>query len=234
MEFVVFLNAHLLQGCHAMRTHSLVAAAFSLAALSVSTVAQSATFGITPQVGLAGAGATVQWGFNEYLGLSAGYTGIDQRISDVKTDEATYDADISISNPQLFVNWAPFGGHFRVSFGVIAQDSTIDLVGRDFKQTPTNPNAGVVNNARINASFAQSIAPAVTVGWETPMDQVGFGYHLSIGAMYAGDPEVNANITCNVVASCLGLQRDEERDIEDELSKYKVLPILQAGVLYRL
>ncbi len=202
----------------------------TIAIASLSSISHAATFGVTPQVGLAGAGATVQWGFNEYLALSAGYTGLDRSISDVKTDDATYDADISIKNPQLFVNWAPFGGHFRMSFGVVAQNSKVELVGRDF----TDPR---VQSATVSAEFAQSIAPALTLGWETPLDKVGFGYHFSVGAMYAGKPEVEANITPTPAAAAfdtLGLEQEEERKIEDELSKYKVLPILQAGVLYRL
>ncbi|MEO6698166.1 MAG: hypothetical protein ABIR53_01745, partial [Paraperlucidibaca sp.] len=145
---------------------------------------------------------------------------------DVKTDEATYDADISLKNPQLFVNWAPFGGHFRVSFGVVAQNSKIDLVGRDFQ----NP---LVESATVKAEFAQSIAPALTMGWETPLNKVGLGYHVSVGAMYAGKPNVDANITC-AAPGCFGLEQSEERKIEDDLSKYKFLPILQAGLLYRL
>lgn len=197
----------------------------TIAVASLSSISHAATFGVTPQLGLAGAGATVQWGFNEYLALSAGYTGLDRSINDVKTDDATYDADISIKNPQLFVNWAPFGGHFRVSFGVVAQNSTVDLRGREFK----DPN---VQSATVNAEFAQSVAPALSLGWETPLDKVGFGYHFSIGAMYAGKPEVDANIQCTI--TCFGLEQEEERKIEKELSKYKVLPILQAGVLYRL
>lgn len=204
--------------------------AIFLSAIAVASIssAQAATFGITPQVGLAGAGATVQWGFNEYLGLSAGYTGINQSISDVKTDDATYSADISIKNPQLMVNWAPFGGHFRVSFGAFLQDSTIDLDATNF----ANPD---VQRADVNVKFAQSVAPALTIGWESPLNKVGFGYHFSLGAMYAGKPEADVNITLsNPLANLLQLQRDEERKIEDELSKYKVLPILQAGVLYRL
>ena len=203
----------------------------AIAIASFSSISHAATFGVTPQVGLAGAGATVQWGFNEYLALSAGYTGLDRSISDVKTDDATYDADISIKNPQLFVNWAPFGGHFRMSFGVIAQNSKVDLRGRDF-----DPASGV-SSATVKAEFAQSIAPAFTLGWETPLDKVGFGYHFSVGAMYAGKPEVNSSVTCVTgipTVVCDAKSRDERENIEDELSKYKVLPILQAGVLYRL
>lgn len=200
----------------------------TIAIASLSSISHAATFGVTPQVGLAGAGATVQWGFNEYLALSAGYTGLDRSISDVKTDDATYDADISIKNPQLFVNWAPFGGHFRVSFGVVAQNSSLDLVARGIQSEPQ------VERADVYVEFAQSVAPALTLGWETPLNKVGLGYHVSLGAMYAGKPEASATITCKSIPNCFGQQKDEERKIEDELSKYKVLPILQAGILYRL
>lgn len=201
----------------------------AIAIASFSSISHAATFGVTPQVGLAGAGATVQWGFNEYLALSAGYTGLDRSISDVKTDDATYDADISIKNPQLFVNWAPFGGHFRVSFGAVLQNSSLDLTARGIKSEPQ------VERVDAHVEFAQSVAPALTLGWETPLDKVGFGYHFSIGAMYAGKPEADVDITpTNPAIGFFQLEQDEERKIEDELSKYKVLPILQAGVLYRL
>lgn len=202
----------------------------TIAVASLSSFSHAATFGVTPQVGLAGAGATVQWGFNEYLALSAGYTGLDRSISDVKTDDATYDADISLKNPQLMVNWAPFGGHFRVSVGAFFQASEIRLTANSIKNDPR------VDHVDAKIEFAQSVAPAITLGWETPVAQKGFGYHFSVGAMYAGKPEVEANITCTGIPNCFGApqKQDEERKIEDELSKYKVLPILQAGVLFRL
>ena len=48
------------------------------AVLSVmATSAHAATFALVPQVGLAGVGATVQWGFTPYLAMSAGYTALE-------------------------------------------------------------------------------------------------------------------------------------------------------------
>lgn len=200
----------------------------AIVAASFSSFSQAATFAVTPQAGLAGAGATVQWGITEYVALSGGYTGLNRAINDVQTSDATYNVDVSLKNPQLFLNWAPFGGHFRVSVGAIAQNSSFKLVGRDF-QDP------FVESATVNAEFAKSVAPALTIGWETPIQAKGLGYHVSLGAMYAGKPDVSANITCTVALNCSGQQQqDEERKIEDELSKYKVLPILQIGLLYRL
>lgn len=202
----------------------------ALVLAAVAGVSQAATFALIPQVGLAGYGATVQWGFTPYLAASAGYTGLDYSIKDVKTDDATYNGDLSLKNPQLFLNWAPFGGHFRVSAGVINQQSTFDLVA-------TKTSDPRVKSVTIDASFTKNIAPALTLGWESSILATGVGYHLSVGAMYAGKPDVKADIRCNSGTTddtCFGLERDEERKLKEELEKYTVLPILQAGLIYRL
>jgi len=199
---------------------------------SVSFVAQAnTTFGVIPQAGLAGVGATVQWGFTPYLAVSAGYTGLNYSLKDVKTDDATYNGDINLQNPQLFLNWAPFGGHFKVSVGTINQQTDFDLTADDY----TDPDSG--NKVRVNVSggYAQSVAPALTVGFESDWTQPGFGYHFSLGGMYAGKPDVDVDIQCtNPAGTCFGLERDEERKLEDELKKYQVLPILQAGLIFRM
>lgn len=198
--------------------------------------AQAASFGVVPQAGLAGVGATVQWGFTPYLAMSAGYTALDYSVKDVKTDEATYNGDLSLRNPQAFLNWAPFGGHFRLSAGLISQQSSFDLTASDFK----NPNAPPVSTVNIKADYAQSVAPALTLGWESPIMATGLGYHISVGAMYAGEPDVMATATCkgnpspSQQAACDTYTANERKKVEDELRSYTVLPILQAGLIYRM
>lgn len=201
---------------------------------SVSFVAQAnTTFGVIPQVGLAGVGATVQWGFTPYLAVSAGYTGLNYSLKDVKTDDATYKGDINLKNPQVFLNWAPFGGHFKVSVGAINQQTDFDLTADDYKETASSPEVSV----NVKGGFAQSVAPALTVGFESDWTQPGLGYHFSLGGMYAGKPDIKVDIQCNSGTpnnTCFGLERDEERKLEDELKKYQVLPILQAGLIFRM
>lgn len=207
---------------------------FVIAALlaGMAANAQAATFALVPQVGLAGVGATVQWGFTPYLAMSAGYTALDYSIKDVKTDEATYSGDIQLKNPQAFLNWAPFGGSFKVSAGVIGQQTDFDLTADDY----TDPGSGTQVDVNVKGGFAQSLAPALTVGFESDFMKPGLGYHLSVGAMYAGKPDVTVDIQCDGTSSgtCFGLERDEERKLEDELKKYQFLPILQAGLIFRM
>jgi len=195
--------------------------------------ANAATFALVPQAGLAGIGATVQWGFTPYLAMSAGYTALDVSARDVKTDEATYNGDLSLRNPQLLLNWAPFGGHFRISGGVIKQQSSFDLTASDF----TDPQNAPVSAVNIKADYAQSIAPALTIGWESPITSTGLGYHLSVGALYAGEPDVKATATCKGnfgQPTCDAFTANERRKVEDDLRSYKVLPILQAGLIFRM
>lgn len=203
---------------------------------SLTTSAQAASFALVPQAGLAGVGATVQWGFTPYLAMSAGYTALDYSVKDVKTDEATYNGDLSLRNPQVFLNWAPFGGHFRLSAGLINQQSSFDLTASDFK----DPQASAVNSVNIKADYAKSLAPALTLGWESPIMATGLGYHLSVGAMFAGEPVVKTKPDCKDSntpgqdAFCETYTASERKKVEDELRSYKVLPILQAGLIFRM
>jgi hypothetical protein len=197
----------------------------------LSMVAQADTFAIIPQAGLAGVGATVQWGFTPYLALSAGYTGLNYSLKDVKTDDATYSGDLNLKNPQVFLNWAPFGGRFKLSFGAINQQTDFDLTADDY----TDPGSNTQVNVNVKGDFSQSVAPALTLGFESDWTKPGLGYHLSVGGMYAGKPNVTVDIQCTSTGgTCFGLERDEERKIEDELKKYQVLPILQAGLIFRM
>jgi hypothetical protein len=119
------------------------------------------------------------------------------------------------------------------------------LIASDFK----NPTAAPVSTVNIKADYAQSVAPALTVGWESPIMATGLGYHFSVGAMYAGEPDVRVSATCKgnpnpgpnptpqqqgAQASCDSYTASERKKVEDELRSYKVLPILQAGLIFRM
>lgn len=203
-----------------------------LVGVASSIAAQAQSFAIVPQAGLAGGGATVQWGFTPYLAISAGYTALNASLRDVKTSDANYAADISLRNPQLMVNWAPFGGHFRVSAGAMLQNSRYDLTATEIQNT-----SSLLTSVSFRGSYPVSVAPALSVGWETPFLQRGLGYHLSAGAYYAGQPELSSSSSCATgvpSGACTAATASERRKVEDELSRYRFLPILQAGLILRL
>lgn len=200
--------------------------------------AAAGSFALVPEAGLAGYGGLVEWAADNRWSFSAGYTGGDFKAR-IKTDDTDYDAKIRLRNPQLFVNWSPFDGYFRLSAGVITQDSSVTLSAR------RNANGLIVVNGTPlvgidsltgTATVPNSVAPALTLGWQTPQDRPGFGYSLSAGVMYTGSPKVTAAVTGPTAAAATGsgAVEMERRRIENELDKYKFLPILQAGLVYRL
>ena len=75
------------------------------------------------------------------------------------------------------------------------------------------------------------------MGWESDILKTGLGYHFSLGAMYAGEPDVSSKATCKPGSNqtqCDLYTANERKKVEDELRSYKVLPILQAGLIYRM
>lgn len=208
--------------------------AFLLAGLLAAGAADAATFALVPQVGLAGYGATVEWGFSRYLSASAGYTGANVSFNNVETSTARYDGNITLRNPQTMLHWAPWGGSFRVSAGLFEQNTSYDLTATQFKDPQA---AAALDSVNVRSKYPLAVAPALTIGWQSPLDQPGLGYHLSLGAVYGGTPDVNVSAKCKSGTSqttCDFYTADERQKVKNELSSYRFLPILQAGVILRM
>lgn len=205
-----------------------------LAGLLTAGAADAASFAIVPQVGLAGYGATVEWGFSQYLSASVGYTGANVRLNNIETSTARYDGNVTLRNPQTMLHWAPWGGSFRISAGLFEQNSNYDLTATQFK----DPQAAfVVDSVSVRGKYPLTVAPALTLGWQSPLTQSGLGYHLSLGALYGGTPDVNVTPKCKSGVSqaiCDAYTADERQTVKDQISSYRVLPILQAGVILRI
>lgn len=211
--------------------NNIVKVAALAATLSVAAQTQAADFALVTEAGLAGVGAQVEMGFSRYLSVSGGYTALQYGLSNVETQEATYDADIDLKNPQLWLNWSPFGGGFRLSAGLVKQASSIDLVAYSIKDQAN------VSQVNANVDFPESWAPALTLGWQSALAEKGLGWRAIVGAMYVGEPEAQVDIQCGILVNsttCFGLERDEERSLEAELRQYRFLPIAQLGLIYRL
>lgn len=205
-----------------------------IAGLSVAATADAASFAIVPQAGLAGYGATVEWGFSPYLSASAGYTGANLSFNNIETSTARYDGSVTVRNPQTMLHWAPWGGSFRVSAGLFEQNTGYDLTATQFKDPQA---AAALDSVNVRSKYPLALAPAVSIGWQSPLDQPGLGYHLSLGAVYGGTPDVSVSAKCKSgvsQATCDTYTANERQKVKDELSSYKLLPILQAGVILRM
>lgn len=201
--------------------------------------AQAASFAVIPQVGLAGYGAVMEWAADNTWSVSAGYTGARFNF-ETHTNDADYDGKVHLGNPQLMVNWSPFDGYFRVSAGTYFQDSEFNLTARrnaagNLVLNGVNYPQGTIDSFTANALYSQSVVPALSLGWQTPQNRSGLGYSVNLGGIYTGRPKVTASATgpqANTPQGRTGVEY-ERQQLEKDLAKYRVLPILQAGLLFR-
>jgi hypothetical protein len=219
-----------------LRTFTIRATTLSLGLL-LTGLASAGSFAIIPQAGLAGFGAVGEWAIDNTWSISAGYTALNYKTT-TKTDGSKYDIDVQVRNPQLFVNWSPFAGYFRISAGLLPQDSQI-------KVNALKNSAGLIvvdgtpypgiDTLGGKADFANSVSPALTIGWQTPQDKLGLGFSASLGAVYTGTPDVSIKATGSTANNSVAQQaiERERKKLENDLSKYQVLPIAQLGLLYR-
>lgn len=220
----------------ALRTASFRATTLSIGLL-LTGLASAGSFAIIPQVGLAGLGAVGEWAIDNSWSVSAGYTALNYHTT-TKTDGSKYDIDVQIRNPQLFVNWSPFAGYFRISAGLLPQESQIKVNALKNASgvivVDGTPYPGI-DTLSGKADFSGGVSPALSVGWQTPQDKPGLGFSASLGAVYTGSPDVSLKATgtaANNPAAQRAIER-ERKSLESDLSQYKVLPIAQLGLLYR-
>lgn len=213
-----------------MSRHSLHLAlpfAALLAGSLLSLPLQAGSFAIIPQLGSAGYGAAAEWTLNDNLSISLGHTRADFN-GEADSDQTHYKGDIHLRNTSLMLNWLPFGGYFRVSAGVTHQDSQLDLE----QSSTSNPDLATCGPVYSHSSLPNEFAPTLTLGWTSLPRSQGLGGYFAAGAMLSGAPEVQAY--GNNGPLCAAAIEDERQQVENDLSNYRVLPIVQAGLIYRL
>lgn len=198
-----------------------------LLSLGVVPPAGAASFAIIPQAGLAGYGAAVEWTLADNLTLQLGHTQADFNFG-TDSDKSHYDARVGLRNDSVLLSWAPFSGYFRVNAGVTSQDTRVDLV----QTSSSDPAVAACGPINIRGRLPRDLAPTLTLGWASRPRQAGFGGYFVVGGMFTGAPALTA--TGNGTPGCaLGIE-NERRSVEDDLSRYRVLPVLQTGISFRL
>lgn len=194
--------------------------------------ASAADVGIGVHGGTLGAGAGLDIGLSDNVGARIGFnrfsTGEDWTEGDLE-----YDADLELDSVHALLDWHPFGGVFRITGGLLANDNRIEG-GANVETGDQVGNATAVNDGRIGAevSFDDS-APYLGIGWSSRPADRGFSFSLDVGVMGQGSPDVALTEEENVI----GVNQDdldqEAREVEDDLSGYDTYPVVQLGMLYR-
>lgn len=192
------------------------------AALVASAAAQAAGIGI--RAGTTGIGADLAWGIAPTLGARIGYSALKWSY-DVDTSDARYEGDLKLSNLSGLLDFHPLGPSFRLTGGVILNDSKYQASGRP-SSGPGSFDATVEPGHRA--------APYIGVGWGN-VAGAGVNFYADLGVMFMGSPKARLSANCGGLsnADCTTLQSRtaaEERRLEDELKRFKAYPVLNLGL----
>lgn len=203
--------------------------------MPVVAAAQVPRPGIAVHVGSTGLGADFALGVHRHLGLRAGGSFFP---FDFNITESDVDYSLSFPSPQflLAVDVYP-AGTFRLTGGLLIRQGDFDLAA-----TPAEPVeiGGVVYSPAdigtlTGALATNAVSPYLGLGLGSP-NKRGVGFFLDLGVAFHGEPAVSVTAS-GPIASVPQFQQDldeEIADIQDEVSKFTVFPVVRLGLMIGL
>lgn len=216
-----------------------------LAALVLPAAAQAQT-ALGLKAGTLGGGVELTTGLGEQvevrLGASAFNYSETREASDIE-----YDAEARARTANGFLDWHPGGHGFRLTGGVIYNDSTIE--GRSLPPASGSYNIGgvpvpvnLVGTLDGTIDF-DPVSPYAGIGWGNALKtsrRLGVSFDLGVVFLGGGDvtltPRIPAGSPLNdpVARALLQVQLDREaEDIEEDIQDYDYYPVLSLGLTYR-
>jgi hypothetical protein len=207
-----------------------------------------AEVGAALRAGTLGIGLDIDFNLVENLNARLGYSGYDYNRSFNNTN-VTYDGKLKLSNPTALLDWYPFAGGFRISFGAVGSGTKVDATGRPSGNGTYQIGNNTYTAAQIGSlagqfKFGRSVSPYVGIGFGNAVgatQRVSFLFDL--GVVYAGTPDISLAAQCNptlLAAACTQLQQQLQQDVAAEKQKLqgnlnilKWYPVIDLGVAYR-
>jgi hypothetical protein len=215
--------------------HLFIAGAFCLF-LAPGLAAQSAA--VSGRISSLGFGGDVGLTIGENFGVRAGLNGFSFSF-DGEEDDIDYEFDVDLLTAALLVEYyfSPIG--FRLSAGgmingneagMLAEpaDDEVEIGDETYTREEVGDLTGGVEFDNVN--------PYVGLGLDTSFGKRGsVGFVAEIGAMFHGSPAVSleANGPIATDAEFQAELERERKDVEDDLSDFKVYPVVALGISYR-
>jgi len=194
------------------------------------------------KVGTLGLGLDLSHSLTDKLNIRLNINGAS--YSDSSTEEGIdYDYDVDLLTAGLLLDYYPMGNEFRVSAGAYYNANEFALNAQANNGTYTiGGNTYDARGVALNGTIDfDEFAPYIGIGWGNSTKQAGWGFSVDVGVMYQGEPNVDLTSTCDPTqvaggtGTCATITADvntEEADLINELSDYKIYPVVSFGVTY--
>ena len=146
-----------------------------------------------------------------------------------------YDAKLRHGSAAAFYDWFPAAEGFRMTAGLFAGDTR--LTGSSTGVAGTTYTINGVGYSAAGESLSlrvkwPTLLPYLGVGWGRGQPVGGLGFFADAGVAY-GRPGVSLSASPGLTARATQANIDAERQrIEDDLGRYRYLPVLRVGLNY--
>jgi hypothetical protein len=222
-----------------MKTTILVSLLF--AGLAAANLASAADIGTSVDLGTTGLGlhgtTPLAAQLNARFGVNFASYSYDGNTSDVE-----YDFKLKLATADLLLDYHPFDSGFRISGGAVYNGNKIEARAKPNAEGTYDINGNTYTASEVGALSGKidfrKAAPYLGIGWGNVLKQTGWGVGLDLGVAFQGSPKTMlASTGCRAsAADCARLARDvaeENARLADEVSDFKVYPVIRVGVSYR-
>ena len=199
--------------------------------------ADTGRFAISPGVTTSGPGAELITKLSSNINFRFGVHGLSLDLDGTESD-IDYDFEVDLLSFSGLVDWHVFGNSFRVTGGVVVNESEVDLeaeTAATLEIGDTTYTADDIVSLTGNLGF-DSIAPYVGIGWGNPFSsKKKWGFMLDLGVVFTGAADLDLSATGPLAADpafLADLER-ERQDVEDDLDDFKVFPVVALRFFYR-
>ena len=164
-----------------------------------------------------------------------------------------YNAEIHFHSAQMMVDWFPFYGGFHISPGIMAFNNKLAVQVRvpagqtyDFEDYELTSSQNDPIHGGATATYPRRIAPVLMTGFTDILPRNGshFTAPFEIGVAYPGTAQITANLQgttckadgCSNIADDLDAQRllrQKQEDLNEEVKKFQIYPIVSMGLAFR-
>jgi hypothetical protein len=193
--------------------------------------------GIGVRAGTTGVGLDFGWSLAPTLSARIGYSGLSYKTT-LDASDVSYDTRLKLSNLNGFLDWHPIGP-FRITAGIVGNGNKADVTG-----TPTG-GTFTINGVPYSAADVGTLSGSVEPGRSAaPYLGIGYGnvagagvnFYFDLGVVFQGAPTATLSASCGPAvppAQCTQIRNDvaaEQQQLQEELDKYKVFPVLSIGL----
>ena len=199
--------------------------------------ADTGRFAISPQVSTSGPGAELIAKLTSNINCRFGVNELSLDLDGTESD-VDYDFELDLLSFSGLVDWHPFGNPFRITGGIVVNESEVDLDSESAATLiigDTAYTAAQITSLTGNLSF-DNIAPYVGIGWGNPFaSKKRWGFMLDFGVVFTGPADLDLSATGPSAADqafLANLER-ERQDVEDDLDDFKFFPVIALRFFYR-